>query len=204
MDCLKTLSLAWICLLFSINLGAQNVSEIKVDEQELIPISKVAQSVKDARKSGVAFQSIRVLELSKGQQSNFRSKMGDKVKVLNIIPSLLGNLIKEAPKQVSFSIPVNEAKRVATEIIETGKSTRPVLGIYFDTAYEGVGAKIARLSPGEAADKAGIPIGSVIRSIDGIRISDLVSCIVRIRSYAPGDTVSVLDPDGWSSVQFIV
>lgn len=93
---------------------------------------------------------------------------------------------------LGFSIPINEAKRVATEIIETGKSTRPVLGIYFDTAYEGVGAKIARLSPGEAADKAGISVGSVIRSIDGIRISDLVSCIVRIRSYAPGDTVSVL------------
>ena len=93
---------------------------------------------------------------------------------------------------LGFSIPINEAKRVATEIIDTGKSTRPVLGIFFDSTYEGVGAKIAKLSVGEAAEKAGIPVGAVIRSIDGVRISDLISCIVRIRSYAPGDTISVL------------
>lgn len=92
---------------------------------------------------------------------------------------------------LGFSIPINEAKRVANEIINTGTSTRPVLGVYFDGTYTGVGAKIARLSTGEAADIAGIPVGSIIRSIDGFRIADQVACIVRIRSYAPGATVSV-------------
>lgn len=92
---------------------------------------------------------------------------------------------------LGFSIPINEAKRVANEIIDTGTSSRPVLGVYFDAAYAGVGARIARLSPGEAADVAGIPAGSVVRSIDGFRITDQVACIVRIRSYAPGSTVSV-------------
>ena len=92
---------------------------------------------------------------------------------------------------LGFSIPINEAKRVANEIIDTGASTRPVLGVFFDGTYSGVGARIARLSSGEAADVAGIPVGSVIRSIDGFRISDEVAGIVRIRSYAPGATVSV-------------
>lgn len=92
---------------------------------------------------------------------------------------------------LGFSIPINEAKRVANEIIDTGTSSRPVLGVYFDGAYTGVGAKISRLSSGEAADVAGIPVGSVVRSIDGFRITDSVACIVRIRSYAPGSTVSV-------------
>ena len=93
---------------------------------------------------------------------------------------------------LGFSIPINEAKRVVDELIAIGKSTRPVLGIFFDTTYTGTGAKILRLSPGDGADNAGIPAGSVIRSIDGIKIADQVGAIVRIRSYAPGTTVIVV------------
>lgn len=93
---------------------------------------------------------------------------------------------------LGFSIPINEAKRIANELIDNGVSTRPVLGVFFDTAYTGVGARISQLSPGEGAEKAGIPAGSVIRSINGSRISDSTSCVVRIRSFAPGSTINVL------------
>ena len=93
---------------------------------------------------------------------------------------------------LGFSIPINEAKRVIDEIIATGKSTRPVLGVNIDSTYTGVGAKILKLVPGEGAEKAGIPVGSIIRSIDGVKTNDQVSAIVRIRSYAPGAVVTVL------------
>ena len=77
------------------------------------------------------------------------------------------------------------------EIITTGKSTRPILGVFFDITYTGIGAKILRLSPAEGAEKAGIPAGSVIKRIDGVRVVDDVGAIVKIRSYAPGKTVSI-------------
>jgi len=93
---------------------------------------------------------------------------------------------------LGFSIPINEAKRVIEEIIATGKSTRPVLGVFFDTEFTGIGARILRLSPGEGAEKAGIPAGSVIRTIDGVKIPDEVAAIVKIRSYAPGTTITVV------------
>jgi len=93
---------------------------------------------------------------------------------------------------LGFSIPINEAKRVIDEIISTGKSTRPVLGVFFDTTYTGEGAKIGKLSPGEGAEKAGIPVGAIIRSIDGVKTPTTDSAIVRIRSYAPGATVTVV------------
>jgi putative serine protease PepD len=93
---------------------------------------------------------------------------------------------------LGFSIPINEAKRVIDEIIATGKSTRPVLGVYFDPTFTGVGAKISRLSTGEGAEKAGIPVGSVIRSIDGVKVVNNDTAIVRIRSYVPGTVVSVV------------
>ena len=92
---------------------------------------------------------------------------------------------------LGFSIPINEAKRIIDELIANGKSTRPVLGVFFDNTYTGLGAKIGRLSSGEGAEKAGIPVGSIIKSIDGTRISDQVAAIVKIRSYAPGAKVSV-------------
>jgi S1-C subfamily serine protease len=93
---------------------------------------------------------------------------------------------------LGFSIPINEAKRVIEEIIATGKSTRPVLGVFFDQTYTGIGAKILRLSPGEGAEKAGIPAGSIIKSIEGFKITDEVSAIVRIRSAVPGSTITVI------------
>ena len=93
---------------------------------------------------------------------------------------------------LGFSIPINEAKRVIEEIIATGKSTRPVLGVFFDTEFTGIGARILRLSPGEGAEKAGIPAGSVVRTIDGVKIPDEIAAIVKIRSYAPGTTITVV------------
>jgi putative serine protease PepD len=93
---------------------------------------------------------------------------------------------------LGFSIPFNEAKRVVDEIIATGKSTRPVLGVFFDQTYTGLGAKISRLSPGDGAEKAGIPAGSVIKSIEGFKITDDVSAIVRIRAATPGSTITII------------
>jgi putative serine protease PepD len=99
---------------------------------------------------------------------------------------------------LGFAIPITEAKRIIDEIIDTGKSTRPVLGVFFDPAYTGTGARISRLSAGEAAEKAGIPVGSVVIAINGIKTPDTESAIVRIRSLVPGAsaTVTVTLPTG--------
>ena len=95
---------------------------------------------------------------------------------------------------LGFAIPMNQALRVMNEIIATGKATRPVLGVFFDKSFTpGKGAKISSLAPNnQAAQKAGIPAGAIITSINGIRITDQVSAIVRIRSFAPGDKVTIV------------
>jgi S1-C subfamily serine protease len=105
---------------------------------------------------------------------------------------------------LGFAIPINEAMRTINEIITspTHTSTRPVLGVYFDTTYKGVGAKIAQLVAGNPAALAGIPVGSIITNIAGVRIPDQQSAIVKIRSYAPGSSVAVTVtlPTGGSKV----
>jgi putative serine protease PepD len=92
---------------------------------------------------------------------------------------------------LGFSIPFNQAKRIANELIATGKSNKPIIGVTFDTAYTGVGAKIYLITAGKAAERAGMQIGSIVKTIDGFKISDAISAIVRIRSHAPGDSVTV-------------
>lgn len=93
---------------------------------------------------------------------------------------------------LGFAIPLNEAKRVIDEIIANGKSTRPVLGVFFDNTYTAGGARILRLSPNEGAENAGIPVGAIIRNIEGVKIVNADSAIVRIRSFIPGATISVI------------
>ena len=94
---------------------------------------------------------------------------------------------------LGFAIPMSQALRVMNEIIDTGKATRPVLGVFFDESFtSGKGAKISSLSPNEGAQKAGIPVGAIITSINGMRITDHVSAIVRIRSFSPGEKVTIV------------
>jgi S1-C subfamily serine protease len=92
---------------------------------------------------------------------------------------------------LGFAIPITEVQRIINDLIATGKSTRPFLGVSFDNTYTGIGARIFAITDGAAAAKAGIPAGSIIKSIDGVKINDQVGAIVRIRAYAPGATVSI-------------
>lgn len=90
---------------------------------------------------------------------------------------------------LGFAIPFNQAKRISDELIATGKSTKPLVGITFDNTYTGVGARVAAITAGKAAEKAGIKVGSIVKTIDGFKINDVVGAIVRVRSRAPGDLI---------------
>ena len=90
---------------------------------------------------------------------------------------------------LGFSIPFNQAIRIADELIATGKSTKPFLGVTFDSAYTGNGARILSLTSGAAAERAGLTVGSIVKSIDGFKVNSAVTAIVRIRSHAPGDQI---------------
>ena len=117
---------------------------------------------------------------------------GNLVGVNSAIASLGSSSLSQSGSiGVGFSIPISETQRVIDEIIKNGKATRPFLGVTFDQTYTGKGARIQTISTGEAAQKAGIVAGSIITKIDNVRVTDLVSAIVRIRSYSPGDKASI-------------
>ena len=123
---------------------------------------------------------------------------------INTAIASLGGQSTSGSIGLGFAIPINEAQRTINEIITspTHTSTRPLLGVSFDTSYTGVGAKISLVTAGGAASNAGIPVGAIVTNISGTRTPDAQTAIVKIRSYAPGSVITVTCklPDGNTKV----
>jgi len=98
---------------------------------------------------------------------------------------------------LGFAIPIDTAKRIADEIITTGSSKTPVIGVQLDMSFEGPGGKVVEVTEGGAAEQAGMRVDDVILEVNGQRITDPTMLIVTIRSFAPGDTLTLtVDRDG--------
>jgi len=96
---------------------------------------------------------------------------------------------------LGFAIPINQARKTADQLIQSGKATYPVMGISVDMNYSGDGAMIAKTNgavvAGGAAAKAGLKSGDVITEIDGRAITSPEELIVAIRSHSVGEEITV-------------
>ncbi len=99
---------------------------------------------------------------------------------------------------VGFSIPINNAKRVAQEIINSGKATHAQFGVSVKAKAAGtsssgfsVGAEVATVESGSAADKAGIKVGDVVTKFQDLTISDPNQLTAAVREQPAGATVKV-------------
>ncbi|MFG2521594.1 trypsin-like peptidase domain-containing protein [Streptomyces sp. NPDC048527] len=106
---------------------------------------------------------------------------------------------------LGFAIPINQGKRVAEELINTGRATHPVIGVTLDMDYSGDGARVATkgnnggspVNPGGPGAKAGIKGSDVVTAVDGARIHSAEELIVKIRSHRPGDHLALaVERDG--------
>jgi len=99
---------------------------------------------------------------------------------------------------LGFAIPVTQAKAIVEQLIDDGEAQYPVVGVLLDLTYRGPGAKVQRASasrdavtPGGAADAAGVEPGDVIVAVDGEPVETYEEFVVLIRSRAPGDVVTL-------------
>jgi putative serine protease PepD len=89
---------------------------------------------------------------------------------------------------LGFAIPINQAKRIAGELIKTGHASRTVIGATVTTGGNGV--RLVSVPPGPAR-KAGLRSGDLITKLAGQPITDSVDLIADIRALAPGTQVNV-------------
>lgn len=99
---------------------------------------------------------------------------------------------------VGFSIPINHAKRVAQEIIDTGKASHGQLGVSVrdkssNSSSSGfsVGADVATVESGSAAANAGIKVGDVITRFNDLAISEPNQLTAAVREQAAGAKVKI-------------
>ncbi|WP_093799193.1 S1C family serine protease [Streptomyces sp. Wb2n-11] len=99
---------------------------------------------------------------------------------------------------LGFAIPINQGKRVAEELINTGRATHPVIGVTLDMKYTGDGARVGTkgaegpaVTPDGPGARAGIEPRDVITEVDGRKVHNGQELIVRIRAHRPGDRLEL-------------
>jgi putative serine protease PepD len=115
---------------------------------------------------------------------------------------------------LGFAIPVDSAASVAEQLIEDGTAEHARLGVYLDDATadvtdgewagERLGAGLADVLPGSAAEQAGLRAGDVVVAVDGRPTTSAVALTARVRALQPGETVEVVVERGGEAVEVTV
>lgn len=92
---------------------------------------------------------------------------------------------------LGFAIPARAVVRIAEEIIATGSSRTPIMGITLDPAFRGPGALIDTVTTAGPAEAAGLRAGDVILSLAGRAVGNADELVVAIRDRLPGEEVPV-------------
>lgn len=123
-------------------------------------------------------------------------RSGAVVGVNSAIATLGNSLSTSGSIGLGFAIPINQAKKTAEQLIATGRSVYPIMGVSIDSRFTGNGALVAdqpdAIIAGGPAAKAGIKRGDVIVEFEGQEITNSDELIVAIRSRDVGDRVSLI------------
>jgi len=103
---------------------------------------------------------------------------------------------------IGFAIPINMAKDIKEQLVETGKVTRGYLGIYMDEVKPDLaeyfelkpnqGVSVSQVISDSPADEAGLKAGDIILEMDGKKIESPQQFKNAIAMVEPGTKVSLL------------
>ncbi len=91
---------------------------------------------------------------------------------------------------LGFAIPINQARRIATELVQTGRATQAIIGVQL-AAGGPRGATVAGVTPGSPAAAAGIAAGDLVTKVDNRVIEDANTLVAAIQSSAPNQVVTL-------------
>ena len=105
---------------------------------------------------------------------------------------------------VGFSIPVDQVVYTVEQILETGHAEYPIIGAQVSVADVTGGARVQDVSTDSPAQQAGLEEGDLITAINEEEVNDGVELIVRIRSFEPGETITLKVSRGGETVSYDV
>ncbi len=97
---------------------------------------------------------------------------------------------------LGFAIPIDEVMPIVDQMINGETPTHARIGVGVgpvsgESSEVADGAQVSEVTPGSAAEEAGLQVGDVITRVDDTLIVDADSLVATIRSYRPGDQVEV-------------
>jgi putative serine protease PepD len=92
---------------------------------------------------------------------------------------------------VGFAIPIDSARDIAAQLVKDGKVTHAYLGVRIADADTGSGALVGGVVEGAPAAQAGLAEGDVITKVGDQDITDATDLTAAIRTFTPGDKVTI-------------
>jgi putative serine protease PepD len=118
---------------------------------------------------------------------------GRVIGVNSVIKSLVEDGRAAGNIGIAFAIPINQAIRIASEIIDTGRARRTVVGADFAIQDgPGGGVRITTVDDAGPAAAAGMQVGDVVLRFAGHNVEAPVDVIALVRRYQPGETVTII------------
>lgn len=106
---------------------------------------------------------------------------------------------------VGFAVPIDVAHDLAQSVVAGEPIERAVLGIFGTNTESGTaGALVTGVQEGSGAEAAGIQVGDVITSVEGVRVEGITDLVAQLRSHQPGDTVTLEIERGEETIQLDV
>jgi putative serine protease PepD len=117
---------------------------------------------------------------------------------INVAIATAGSSSQAGNIGVGFAIPANVAKRIADEIISSGQASHGLLGALVSDAMSSddgagfpIGVLVVEVTPGGAAELAGILAGDVISRINGKSVTTASELTAAVRQEPAGSKVKI-------------
>jgi S1-C subfamily serine protease len=94
---------------------------------------------------------------------------------------------------VGFAVPIDIAHDIAERVVAGEEIEGAFLGVTLGLVDSGpAGAVITTVTPGSAADEAGLEVGDLVVEIDGSPVQRPADLAAQVQTNQPGDTVEIV------------
>ena len=108
--------------------------------------------------------------------------------VVGVISAKTGGMDVEG---LGFAIPSNLANQIVRQLIEHGDVRRAVLGVNVDANHQSGRIVLTGISPGSAAERAGLRAGDMIITFNGTEVTSMTILRSLLGAATPGDTALI-------------